>query len=172
MGYKQTLKQEVQHGLRVLFMQQTCDFAAYIATIRKCRTIGSSSLHGLIFGAAVGVPGVHLFFSTKVIGAHWKFDDFYAGINFAEGYQFLDLRNSHVIPYQRIFEMAKSRPVPPIDLSELWAAAPFHAAALNVSRTELMTRAAAHLREQYKPRPYDLSRFGNPLVGPLKESLR
>lgn len=49
-----------------------------IREIRECRCILSSSLHGLIFADALGVPCQWVLFSDKVPGGAMKFNDYYS----------------------------------------------------------------------------------------------
>ena len=49
-----------------------------IREIRECRCILSSSLHGLIFADALGIPCRWVLFSDKVPGGAMKFEDYYS----------------------------------------------------------------------------------------------
>lgn len=46
--------------------------------ILACRQILSSSLHGVIFSDALGVPNIRAIFSNKITGADFKFADYYS----------------------------------------------------------------------------------------------
>ena len=47
--------------------------------IRRCRAVVSSSLHGLIIAEAFDVPAVWISIGDNVIGAQFKFNDYYLG---------------------------------------------------------------------------------------------
>ena len=49
--------------------------------ILACRNILSSSLHGVIFSDALGVPNIRAIFSDKITGADFKFEDYYSTTN-------------------------------------------------------------------------------------------
>jgi hypothetical protein len=56
-----------------------CDPAeVFFAEMASCGAIASSSLHGLIFGEALGLPTLWLEVSDKVIGAGFKFADWFS----------------------------------------------------------------------------------------------
>ena len=50
----------------------------YLRALLSCRVIVSSSLHGLIFAHAYGVPAIWVELSNRVIGEGFKFHDYYA----------------------------------------------------------------------------------------------
>jgi pyruvyltransferase len=52
----------------------------YLAKLSSCRNIISSSLHGLIFAHAYGIPAVWVKLSSNVIGNGFKFLDYYSSI--------------------------------------------------------------------------------------------
>jgi pyruvyltransferase len=47
--------------------------------IRSCRSIVSSSLHGIIVSEAYGIPATWAVWSDRLIGGRWKFDDYFSG---------------------------------------------------------------------------------------------
>ena len=49
-----------------------------IRQIAQCRTLLSSSLHGLIVADSFGIPNRHLVFSDRPLGDGYKFDDYYS----------------------------------------------------------------------------------------------
>ena len=49
-----------------------------VEMISQCETIASSSLHGLVFADALGVPSLRLKVTEKLAGGDFKFDDYYS----------------------------------------------------------------------------------------------
>ena len=52
-----------------------------IKFISTCRSIVSSSLHGVIFAHALSIPATPVQVSQKIDGGDWKYFDYYYGIN-------------------------------------------------------------------------------------------
>ena len=52
----------------------------YVKLLTSCRRIISSSLHGLIFGHAYGIPSAWISLSNRVIGGGFKFYDYYSSL--------------------------------------------------------------------------------------------
>lgn len=46
--------------------------------ISQCETIASSSLHGLVFADALGIPNMHIAVSGQIAGGNFKFRDYYS----------------------------------------------------------------------------------------------
>lgn len=65
----------------VLIIDITQDKFKFIDEINSCETIFSSSLHGIIASDAYGVPAFWIEFSDKVIGAGFKFKDYFLSVN-------------------------------------------------------------------------------------------
>ena len=51
-----------------------------IKQIKQCEFIISSSLHGIISADALGIPNIWMSPSTNVIGANWKFNDYFTSV--------------------------------------------------------------------------------------------
>lgn len=49
-----------------------------IKQLAQCRTVISSSLHGLIVADSLGIPNMHVLFSDRPLGDGYKFDDYYS----------------------------------------------------------------------------------------------
>jgi pyruvyltransferase len=56
----------------------------YLAALTSCKQILSSSLHGLIFAHAYGIPACWVTISDKVVGQGYKFFDYYSAIGFQQ----------------------------------------------------------------------------------------
>ncbi len=54
--------------------------------IAECKTIISSSLHGLIISDSLNIPNIHIVVSDKLIGDGYKFDDYYSSYNLKHEY--------------------------------------------------------------------------------------
>lgn len=54
------------------------DPLAVVRQIAQCRTVLSSSLHGLIVADSFCIPNLHLVFSDRLLGDGYKFDDYYS----------------------------------------------------------------------------------------------
>jgi pyruvyltransferase len=73
-------------SLREKFGDQLCiiDMTGGIEEVAEkvlqCEAILSSSLHGLILAEAYGIPTARVIISDKLIGGHFKFDDYYSGV--------------------------------------------------------------------------------------------
>lgn len=52
-----------------------------IRKIAQCKTVISSSLHGLIIADSFGIPNKWIRCSNKIIGNSFKFDDYYSSFN-------------------------------------------------------------------------------------------
>lgn len=50
----------------------------YLLSLLSCRVIASSSLHGLIFAHAYGLPAIWIELDDRVVGGGFKFQDHYA----------------------------------------------------------------------------------------------
>lgn len=50
----------------------------FFAEMAACRSIASSSLHGLVFGEALGLPTLYLVVSENFVGGEFKFTDWFS----------------------------------------------------------------------------------------------
>lgn len=57
----------------------------YLLQLGACRNIISSSLHGIIFAHAYGIPAAWLRLSDRILGNGFKFRDYYSSIGFQPG---------------------------------------------------------------------------------------
>jgi pyruvyltransferase len=145
-------------GLKIRLLNiETCSLDEYMQHMRGCKTILSSSLHGLIFGLAFGIPGVRTIFSSSVTGGHFKFRDFYKGIGHPELYVYEDLQNATEIPFAKLLKELANSSVPALNMEDLWNANPLHAETLGATRAEHLEFAQSfvkNLHVMFPHKPY------------------
>lgn len=61
-----------------LIVDVALDPEAFIRQMKRCGSILSSSLHGLILADAYGIPNKWLSLSDRLTGGDWKFNDYYS----------------------------------------------------------------------------------------------
>ena len=64
--------------------------------ISKCEFVVSSSLHGLVFSDALGIPNLHLKVTDKLGGDGFKFNDYYS--SFGVEHIFWDISKKNELP--------------------------------------------------------------------------
>ncbi len=79
-----------------------------IKQLAQCRTVISSSLHGLIVADSLGIPNMHVLFSDRPLGDGYKFDDYYSAYG-AEHVQ----RDLRLEPVPELHEIEDLRCVTP-----------------------------------------------------------
>ena len=79
-----------------------------IEQIAQCRTVISSSLHGLIVADSLGIPNMHVLFSDRPLGDGYKFDDYYSAYGAEHVYR--DLRLEPVPELHEIEDLWRVRP--------------------------------------------------------------
>lgn len=62
--------------------------------IAECKTIISSSLHGLIIADSLYVPNIHIVVTDNLLGDGFKFDDYYSAYNLSHNY--IDMNNDTI----------------------------------------------------------------------------
>lgn len=67
-------------GMKIIRFDDYDDWHTVIDQIRECRTIVSSSLHGLIISDAYSIPNVWIEISGNLLGGHFKFRDYFSGV--------------------------------------------------------------------------------------------
>ncbi len=75
---EETVNNVLKDYENVLFINVKDEPLEVIKQIAQCRTIFSSSLHGLIVADAYNIPNMHVLFSDKPKGDGYKFDDYYS----------------------------------------------------------------------------------------------
>ena len=79
---------EVEHVLAVNqnlhFIDITQTPREVIRDIQQCRSIISSSLHGLIFSDSLGIPNCHVRLTELPLGGSFKFRDYYSAFNLSD----------------------------------------------------------------------------------------
>lgn len=76
----------VKHYPNSTFIDVKHDPITVIKHIAQCKTIISSSLHGLILADSLHIPNIHVRVSDKLMGDGYKFDDYYSGYNIDHRY--------------------------------------------------------------------------------------
>ncbi|CAA0086469.1 Uncharacterised protein [Starkeya nomas] len=108
--------QALEHGATRIDPLSPLD--RYLAALSSCEIILSSSLHGVIFAHAYGIPAAWIRLSGRVIGDGFKFRDYYSSIGIGpEGIP--DLTGDD--PYERAVDSA-GVPRSEIDRDELRSA--------------------------------------------------
>ena len=93
----------------VVVMDVTSQPVELISRIKQCSAVISSSLHGIVFAEALGVPAVWLEPVDSIIGGSFKFHDYYLGTGRAI---------SPAFRFEEAVEWAGCAPTPPhIDAS-------------------------------------------------------
>ncbi len=108
-------------GAKLISMSDYNNWQYVVDQILECDVIASSSLHGLIVAESYGVPAVWTE-SKQLIGAHFKFHDFFNSLGSHEKFpivisQFTDVKD--------LIYAAKSHGGSDFDLSPLIGACPF-----------------------------------------------
>ena len=91
---------------------KTSDYKSFVNEILDCKTIVSTSLHGLIVADSYGIPNIWLQLRTFKLG-EFKFKDYYSGIGFFKKpfhiYDLVELEdyrnNSSVISKEKLFNI-------------------------------------------------------------------
>ena len=78
------------------------DIEPIIKFISTCRSIISSSLHGVIFSHALSIPAAPVQVSEKIAGGDWKYFDYYYGINVTTFSGRVDVRKNKSKPKTKI----------------------------------------------------------------------
>ena len=136
---------------------ETCSLDEYFQDMRGCKTILSSSLHGIIFGIAHGVPSMRILLSSKVAGGHFKFEDFFGGIGHPELYVYEDLTKADEIPFADLLKDLSNMAMPALNMEDLWNSNPLHAESLGTTREDHLGFAenfVQNLHDAYPHQPY------------------
>lgn len=104
----------VPYDPSVLMIDVQADWRKVVDSIRQCRSIMSSSLHGLIVSEAYGIPATWVSAGDRLTGGSFKFHDYYLGTG----------REPPVaVPWNGRLPRQAPAPPPCFDLAPLLAAA-------------------------------------------------
>ncbi|MGP9538489.1 polysaccharide pyruvyl transferase family protein [Brachybacterium sp. AOP43-C2-M15] len=88
--------------------------------IASCEAVLSSSLHGLIFSDALGVPNAHVRLGGRIGGGLYKFRDYYSAFSGASRYREVEVpAGGTPVHLDDVLESVHSRYVRPQDLERL-----------------------------------------------------
>lgn len=73
--------------------------------IAECKTVISSSLHGLIIADSLGIPNRHIVVSDNLLGDGFKFDDYYSAYGLR--HEFTDMAKDDIESLQDVVEQYK-----------------------------------------------------------------
>lgn len=90
---EEAFKKLVNHYPNSLFIDIQDEPLEVAKNILSCKTILSSSLHGLIFSDSLRIPNIHIVATNKLLGDGYKFDDYYSG--FGIDHTFIDINNEN-----------------------------------------------------------------------------
>jgi len=102
--------------------------------IISCKTIVSSSLHGLIISDAYKIPSLWIEFSGKLIGGHFKFNDYYHSINYNNQQPFIIENETMLEELLNFVELKKIE----LSLQKLLLSSPFRI------KKEILNKAIKH----------------------------
>lgn len=88
-----------------LFIDVQDDPISVTKKIAKCKTILSSSLHGLIIADSLNIPNLHIVVTDKLLGDGFKFDDYYSAYGLE--HEFIDLNKDSIDCIDEIMEKYK-----------------------------------------------------------------
>lgn len=71
-------------------------------SIAECKTIISSSLHGLIIADSLGIPNRHIVVTDNLLGDGFKFDDYYSA--YGMSHKFTDMNKEDISSIDEIIE--------------------------------------------------------------------
>lgn len=76
------VRKQCKTNNNIIIISTKQDPEAFMTQLKQCKCIISSSLHGIIAADALGIPNRRFITdtSTKIIGANWKFNDYYAAL--------------------------------------------------------------------------------------------
>lgn len=113
--------EQYRHDPQVLILDIENDIQNFVRSVKSCKVILSSSLHGLICADAYGVPNAWVQFSNDVVGGDFKFRDYRHSIGAGEP---KPLRMTEKTQLAVAASKAEHRPLN-IDLRKLILACPF-----------------------------------------------
>jgi len=97
------MSKNLDWGNDVIFLNILGDLQTLIDQINQCKIVYASTLHGIIFCHAYGIPCYWTKFSNLVLGDDMKFYDHYTALYVpVADVQFLDLRNLNIIEFNKL----------------------------------------------------------------------
>lgn len=85
---EESISNVVVDGVKIISVEGTP--IQVLRDMSDCYCILSSSLHGLIFADALGIPNKRVVFSDEIIGGDLKYEDYYSV--YGKDYKAIDLR--------------------------------------------------------------------------------
>ncbi len=70
-------KQWRESGRKILDLRHYGDWHKFIDELCQCKTIVSSSLHGIILAETYGIPAIRIRLSDNLLGGEYKFQDYF-----------------------------------------------------------------------------------------------
>jgi hypothetical protein len=114
---------EMFQNYRYITISAGGEIKPIVTFLSQCRSVVSSSLHGVIFSHSLSIPVAAVKVSTRISGGDWKFYDYYYGIKLTTFTGRIDLTNKLIRPKnkQEWIEFVNKFPQPsfPLNIDKL-----------------------------------------------------